>query len=498
MVKDKQVKGLFMSMSKGKTLSQAADRADMCENTARKYYKSGKFPSEVAQPHTWRTRKDPFEEVWSKIEDFLINNKGIEAKTIFDYLQRSYPGRFQDGQLRTLQRRLREWSCLYGSGKEVYFEQVHTPGELGASDFTDMSKLGITIQNVHFEHLIYHYVLTWSNWEHGSICFSESFESLSAGLQNALWHCGGVPRKHRTDRLSSAVNNLDEKRDFTSKYNGVLKHYQMEGQKTNPNSGNENGDIEQRHHRFKIALDQALMLRGSRDFASRQEYEEFLEKLFMQLNRGRKARFDQERACLQPLPSKRLPAYTEIRDVLVSKGSTITVRKNIYSVHSRLRDQHVVVRLYSEHVEVYFSGRKIQCMQRLRGTEGHEINYRHIIDWLVRKPGAFANYRFKADMFPTSNFRIAYDALRECHSPFRADKEYLSILHCAAQESELLVNQAISILLNEEKVPCSSEITALVHWMRSNATSAIVDITVNDVELSQYDMLLECAERKVV
>lgn len=499
MVKDKQVKGLFKAMSDGKTLFQAAQRADMCENTARKYVRSGQFPSEIAHQHTWRTRKDPFGEVWADIEELLTNNPGLEAKTVFEYLQREHPpGVFQDGQLRTLQRRFREWHCLYGPGKEVFFEQIHTPGELGASDFTDMSKLGITIQGVHFEHLIYHYVLTWSNWEHGTICFSESFESLNAGLQNALWHCGGVPRKHRTDRLSSAVNNLDEKRDFTSKYNGLLNHYQMEGQKTNPNSGNENGDIEQRHHRFKTALAQALMLRGSRDFESRQEYEMFLEKLFSQLNNGRKDRFEKERAYLQHLPSSRLPDYTEIRGVLVSKGSTITVRKNIYSVHSRLRDQHVRIRLYSEHIEVYFEGKRIQRMPRLRGSDGHDINYRHIIDWLVRKPGAFANYRFKSDMFPTSNFRIIYDVLHECNTPLRADKEYLAILHCAADESEELVNQAISTLLSEEKVSCAAEVQSLVLWMQCNATPAVVDIEVDDVELGQYDTLLECAEKEVV
>lgn len=498
MVKNKQVKGLFKAMSDGKRLYQAAQRADMCENTARKYLQAGCLPTELARPHTWRTRPDPFERVWPRIEDLLINNPGLEAKTVFDWLQREYPGCYQDGQLRTLQRRFRQWQCLYGCGKEVFFEQVHRPGELGASDFTDMSKLGVTIQGAPFNHLIYHYVLTWSNWEHGTICFSESFESLNAGLQNALWRCGGVPQKHRTDRLSAAVNNLDEKRAFTQKYDGLLKHYRLQGHKTNPDSGNENGDIEQRHYRFKTALDQALMLRGSRDFASRKEYDFFLEKLFAQLNSGRRGRFDEERAHLQPLPAQRLADYTEIRGVLVSKGSTITLRKNIYSVHSRLRDMHVNARLYAEYIQVYFEGKLIQRMPRLRGSDGHDINYRHIIDWLVRKPGAFANYRFKADMFPTSNFRIVYDALHEQHTPLRADKEYLAILQCAAKESEELVHQAICTLLNEEKTPTVAQVQALVHWLQGNATPAIVDIAVDAVELGQYDALLDTTREAAV
>ncbi len=156
MVKDKQVKGLLKSMSSGKTLYQAAQKADICENTARKYLRAGRLPSELANEHTWRTRKDPFESVWTDIEDLLINNPGLEAKTVFEWLQTENPGKYPDGQLRTLQRRFRSWHCLFGPGKEVFFEQVHYPGQLGASDLTDMSKLGITIQRIPFSHLIYH------------------------------------------------------------------------------------------------------------------------------------------------------------------------------------------------------------------------------------------------------------------------------------------------------------------------------------------------------
>ena len=106
-------------------------------------------------------------------------------------------------------------------------------------------------------------------------------------------------------------------------------------------------------------------------------------------------RFEQERKTLRPLPARRLPDYTEIRDVLVSKGSTIIVRKNVYSVHSRLRDEHVTVRVYAEHLEIFLGSTFIVRLPRLRGAENHCINYRHIIDWLVRKPGAFSNYRYR-------------------------------------------------------------------------------------------------------
>lgn len=489
MVKDAQVKGLFMDLSAGKPLYVSARRADLCENTARKYRRFKRLPSELRPPHDWRTRPDPFLEVWPEVEGILARDSRLEAKTAFDWLQRQYPGRFQDSQLRTLQRRFRQWRGTQGEAKEVFFPQDHHPGELGASDFTWMNGLGITIGGAAFDHLLYHYVLTWSNWEHATVCFSESYESLSTGLQNAWWRCGGVPGRHRTDRLSAAVNNLDEKRALTARCDALLRYYGVEGQKTNPNSGNENGDVEQRHHRIKEAVEQALILRGSRDFATRGEYECFLDQLLERLNAGRRERFDIERRFLRPLPSRRLPDYTELRDVLVSKASTITVRRNAYSVHSRLRDEHVTVKLYAEHLEVVLGATLIEKIPRLRGVSNHRINYRHIIDWLVRKPGAFANYRYRSDLFPTSQFRIAYDLLK-AKSPARADKEYLDILYEAAYGSEAVVNRALERLIAEGLTPNVPEVKALAIWMESNGTPCLSDPHVAPVELSQYDNLL--------
>jgi hypothetical protein len=495
-VKDAQVKGLFMSMSEGKPLYVSAQKADMSENTARKYYRAQKFPSENKVEHDWRTRPDPFEEVWAEVEEILSKEPHFEAKTALGWLQRTYPGKFDDGQLRTLQRRFRQWRNRYGRPKEVFFDQEHHPGELGASDFTYMSSLGITIGGQPFDHMLYHYVLTWSNWEHVTICFSESFESLSTGLQNAWWRCGGVPLKHRTDRLSAAINNLDEKRELTDRCNALLRYYNVEGQKTNPDSGNENGDVEQRHHRIKRAVEQSLILRGSRDFASRGEYERFLDRLCDELNSGRMQRFEEEKKFLRALPSRRLPDYTEIRGVLVGKGSTIIVRKRVYSVHSRLRDEHVSVRVYAEQLEVLLGSAVIERLPRLRGSENHRINYRHIIDWLVRKPGAFANYRYRSDLFPTSQFRIAYDMLRvQC--PARADKEYLQILYSAAYGSEELINKALRKIIADGTTPMADEVSALVKWIESNGKQSVTDPRVAPVNLKHYDRLLSAEEAGV-
>jgi len=492
-VKDAQVKGLFKSMSEGKPLYVSAQKADICENTARKYVKSKQFPSELKPAHTWRTRPDSFKEVWPQIEAILTDNPHLEAKTAFELLQRENPGKFPDNQLRTLQRRFRHWHATKGVAKEVFFDQVHTPGQLGASDFTWMTDLKITIAGLPFDHMVYHFVLTWSNWEHGTICFSESFESLSSGLQNALWRCGGVPLTHRTDRLTAAVNNLHEKRNFTVRYESLLRHYSISGQKTNPYSGNENGDIEQRHHRFKRAMEQTLILRGSRDFSSRDEYGCFLDQQFERLNAGRKERFKEEQRHLKALPAQRLPDYTELREVHVGKGSTITVRKKVYSVHSRLRDEYVTVRLYAEHLDVLFGSTIVDKLPRIRGADNHRINYRHVIDWLVRKPGAFANYRYRSELFPTSHFRIAYDLLQK-QNPLHADKEYLQILHCAALQSEELVNCSLQKIISDSTTLTAASVAVLVKWFESSGVPPVVDTPVAEVDLSSYDNLLDFKE----
>jgi len=300
-------------LGKGKNLFTAAAKADMDEKTARKYRALGELPSEIRVDHTWRTREDPFAEVWNQVKENLKINPGLEAKTLFEDLQRRYPGRFADGQVRTLQRRVKIWRALEGPAKEVFFPQVHKPGELCQSDFTNMNALGVTILGQPFEHLVYHFVLTYSNWETGTICFSESFESLSEGLQNALWELGGVPERHRTDRLSAAVQKPDNAEEFTQRYRALLNHYGLQGQKTQPESPNENGDVEQRHYRFKKAVEQSLMLRGRSDFKSREEYAAFLRKLFAQLNLGRKDRFKEEERVLRRLPSRRLDSCKRLQ-----------------------------------------------------------------------------------------------------------------------------------------------------------------------------------------
>nr|CBX30565.1 hypothetical protein N47_E40770 [uncultured Desulfobacterium sp.] len=379
MVKDQQVRRLFKLIQTENNFGIAAMKAGMDEKTARKYQKADKLPSDLKLQHKWRTREDPFEDSWNEINMMLETNPGLEAKTIFADFQRRNPGKYSDGQLRTLQRRIKIWRVSEGPSKEIFFTQIHKPGELAQSDFTHMDKLGISIGGVLFNHLIYHFVLTYSNWETGTICFSESFESLSQGLQNALWELGGVPEKHRTDRLTTAVNKTGHPEEFTRNYQDLLDHYGIKGCKTNPCSPNENGDVEQSHYRFKKAVEQALLLRGNRDFTDRNEYEYFLRILFKQLNAGRNKRFHDEQVVLRRLPMGRIEACK--REMLkVGPSSTIRIKHNVYSVDSRLIREQIQVRLYIDRLEIWYGQKKIDTLPRLRGEDKCAINYRHIID----------------------------------------------------------------------------------------------------------------------
>lgn len=490
MITDQQVRRLKKMRNEGKSQKTAADKSGMDVKTARKYLKTNMMPSQVKKEYTWRTRNDSFFCDWGNIKEMLELNPALEAKTIFEYLQREDPGKYQDGQLRTLQRRLKVWRATEGPPKEVFFEQVHYPGRLCQSDFTHMNDLKITINNNPFDHMLYHFVLTYSNWETGTICFSESFQSLCEGFQNALWKLGGVPSEHRTDRLSAAINNLNVKEEFTRPYDGLLKHYGIKGQKTQARKPHENGDVEQRHFRLMRAVDQSLMLRGSRNFISREEYSDYLEKIFNHLNSGRKERFKEELQVLRSLPSTRIDDFKKL-SIRVTKFSTIHVNHKVYSVYSRLIKEWVNIRLFAEYLEVWYCQKMMVKIPRLLGKKTHFVQYRHVIDWLLRKPGAFENYRYKNDMFPSSYFRMAYDILCE-KIPSKSSKEYLRILYLSANEGESLVENALKYCIEEGKEIRFDLISELIR-----SEQKIEKVSTGNVELpdlSQYDELLSDRE----
>jgi hypothetical protein len=354
-----------------------------------------------------------------------------------------------------------------------------------------MKELAVTIAGQPFDHLFYHFTLTCSNWETGTICFGESFESLAEGLQNALWELGAVPAEHRTDNLSAAIIRVGKRDELTAPYRGLLAHYGLRASHNSPGRAHENGDVEQSHYRFKRAVGQALSLRGTRDFATRDDYAEFLQELLRRRNSLRRERLATELAVLRPLPARRLEDYSVVI-VKVTRNSTIAVRDNLYSVPSQLIGERVEVRVFAEQLQVWFGSSCVAEMPRLRGEGRHAINYRHVIHSLVRKPGAFAHYRFQQCLFPRLLFRVAYDQLREQY-PATAERQYVKLLELAATTSEEQV-EAILRQLVESGTVINYE--RVVGACRSFAAVANRPLTVAPViiELASYDALLSLTE----
>ena len=448
MVKDKQVQLLRLKMAEGKTIEAAAAAADMSVRSAHNW-KTGPLPSQTKKHRHWRTRQDPFEGVWeADVVPLLERDEAgaLEVTTILAELGRRYGDRFDERHLRTLQRRVRDWRTLHGPGKEVFFEQEHVPGREAAFDFTDCSSLRVTIAGQFFAHLLFQFSLSFSKWRSVSLAFGETFEALVAGLQRALWELGGVPSVARSDNLSAATHALPEGgRELNRRFKAVLDHYGVRSTRIEPGKSNQNGVVEKAHDRLKTALEQELILRGSRDFATVESYLAFVEEVRQKLNAPTAARLAEERKHLAPLPPCRLPEYSTY-EVVVRQWSTIHFGKKTYSVPSRLIGSVVEVRQHPDIIEVFYRNKLTATMPRLRGDQPHRIDYRHVIWSLVRKPGAFARYRYREELFPSLTFRRAYDALTDARGE-RADVEYVRILHLAASTLESRVEAALEGLL---------------------------------------------------
>lgn len=183
--------------------------------------------------------------------------------------------------------------------QEVIFRQIHTPGRMALSDFTDMADLGVSVAGTPLDHLLYHFRLPWSGFEHAHVVLGgESFVALAAGLQDALWLLGGSPHEHRSDSLSAAFRNLDAnaRTDLTQRYEALCAHYRMTPSRNNRGLAHENGSIESAHGHLKSALRDALLLRGSAAFDNLAGYRRFVAELVSRKNRRQTSRIDAERA----------------------------------------------------------------------------------------------------------------------------------------------------------------------------------------------------------
>lgn len=478
-------------ISKNGQLGKAAMKADMDRKTARRYSKAGKLPSEMKEPRRWRTRPDAFAEDWPAVTAMLVDMPGLEAQTILDLLEVQHPGRYNPSHLRTLQRRIHRWKAEMGPEREIWFTQAHRPGEAAQTDFTSTMELGITLAGRRFIHLLCVTVLPFSNWHWATACLSESISALRRGIQTALFQLGRVPRFHQTDHSTAATHQISKDakdRTFNEEYAGIMRHFGMQPRTTAVGAKEQNGDVEATNGALKRRLEQALLVRGNRDFSDQNEYENFIAQIVRKSNAGRGPRVAEELSAMKPLVVSSLPEYSEV-EVTVASTSIIRVKSCAYSVPSRLIGQRVRARVFEHRLEVYFADTLQLACERLRGKETR-IDYRHVIWSLVRKPGAFARYVYRDDMFPSITFRKAYDDIQTVKPGTRGDVEYLRILHLAAESSESDVEDALASQLAAGSPVTSDATKAIATKTGAAAQTLPPDLFMPVVDLTIYNSLL--------
>jgi hypothetical protein len=478
-----------------RTLPQpaAAAKAGISERSARRIETSNSLPSQrLLRP--WRTREDPLAAVWEgEVLPLLVASPQLTAVTLLEELDRRYPGRYGPNMLRTLQRRVRHWRAVHGAEREVFFAQEHPPGRQGLSDFTVANDLDVSLQGVPFAHRLYQFALAHSGWRHCTVVDGgESFAALSAGLQDALWRLCGVPEEHRTDSLSAAFRNLSasERDDLTQRYEALCRHYGMRATRCNLGESHENGSIESRHDSLKEALRQALTLRGSRNFENRAAYDAFVETIVQRMNTRISKRLEVERSMLRPLPMRRTAEFAEL-SARVSKYGIFTIKGVQYSAPSRLIGHRLLVRQYAERIECWLGGQRVLECKRATHRDGHRhprcIDYRHLIEGLKRKPGAFARWVLRDAVFPRAIYRYTWERLVEALPEREACKTIVSLLLLAADGHEAELAVELEQLSARNELPDLDALTAQL----SPRTSVIPAVEVRLPQLSSYDVLFE-------
>jgi hypothetical protein len=479
------------------SITKAANKAGLSPKTARKWKRTGLLPSEAPKkPRSHRTRVDPFADIWDNVVPYLKAPGKIDAKALFQKLQEDYPGRWGDGAVRTFQRRVNEWRGKYGPYQEIFFPQEHIPGEAMQLDFTCIKELNITIAGEKYGHLLCHVVLPYSNWEWGTLAKSEALLALKLGFQAALFQLGKTPEFIQTDNSTAATHVVGaadaspakEGRAFNKEYLNMCEEFGIKPRTIAIACKEQNGDVESSHNHLKHALRNALVLRGNSEFLSLEELEVWIENVMRRRNMDakRQERLKEELKNMKPIRAERLPEYVSYR-TKVSKQSTVSIKYNVYSVPSRLIKREVEVRIYEWNIEIHFAGELIIKTERLVGKCKHKIDYHHVIDSLLRKPGAFKRYRYQADMFPRECFREIYEKLSQNSPGIQADVEYLRILHLAAYNFEDDVAIAIRLVLDNGGKIDAESIKQLVIASRPITSPSQQPLS---PDLSRYDRLL--------
>jgi len=477
------------------TVDIAAAKAGVSRATGYRIEADPRLPSQK-KASRGRRRPDPLADVWdTEIVPILKAAPGLRAIAVLAEIRRRHP-EIGPGIRRTLERRIRTWRALEGPEHDVIFRQEHPPGLMGLSDFTDTRALGVTVAGVVLDHRLYHFRLAFSGFVHAHVVLGgESFVALAEGLQNALWALGGVPKEHRSDSLSAAFRNLDAaaQEDLTQRYQGLMRHYDMTPSRNNPGVAHENGSIESPHGHLKKALEDALLLRGARDFDDLDAYRRFVDEIIGRQNAHNRKRIELERPHLAALPKRRTADYEEKVVTVTSSGGFI-LRRVFYTAPSRLIGHCLRVHLYDDRLECFLGATAMMTLPRGRqpspdqggSKNGHVVDYRHVIHALRKKPMALNNLVYRDQLFPRPAYRRAFEALCAEVGDRRACKvtvELLALAHDQGCEAGLA--EIIDADLDAGRLP---DLALLRERFGPNPGSVPL-IEVDLVPLSAYDEL---------
>ncbi len=469
----------------------AAAKAGFSTTTAYRLEDDPMPPSRKAAARG-RRRPDPLGEIFdAEVVPLLIAAPGLRSFGIFEEMRRRHP-ELAESVRRTLERRVRMWRALNGAPQEVIFRQTHEPGRMGLSDFTDMADAAVTVAGDLLDHRLYHFRLVYSGFEHAHVILGgESYVALAEGLQNALWSLGGAPLRHRTDSLSAAFRNLDAaaREDLTVRYDALCAHYRMEPTRNNRGVAHENGSVESSHGHIKKAVEDALLLRGSRDFGDLVLYRGFIDEIISRHNARHTPRIQAERAALQPLPERRACDYEEAI-VLVTSSGGFGFKKVFYTVPSRLIGHHLRVKLFDDRLDLYIGGTPLMTLRRGRsynGKHGHVIDYHHVIGALRRKPMALMGLVYRDELFPRQAYRLTFERLIEQLPEKAACKltvELLALAHDRGCEADL------ARALEEDLAAGRRPDLAALRARFSPDPAALPHVVVRLAPLCDYDALL--------
>lgn len=486
----------------GKTQECSAAIASISERTGRKIDKGRR-----SNPHTkqrnWRTRPDPFRRVWeSELVPMLTAAPGLSPLTLLENLQAVHgPEAYPDKVLRTLQRKVKRWRHEQGPEREVIFRQKHIPGDMGLSDFTELKGITVTINGKALKHLLYHFRVIYSGWSYMKVILGgESFTALAEGLQNALWCLGGSPKEHRTDSLSAAYKNVttNEQEDLTQQYEDFCVHYNMMPTRNNKGVSHENGGIESPHGHIKNRIAQAFLIRDSYDFTSVDAYQTWLEQIVSAHNRRNAQTVAIEKEALQPLPSFKTTDYT-VMPVKVSTSSTVQIRTSLYSVPSRLIGASLQVHLYHDHLKCFYGGTLVVTLDRVYGQgalrRAKNIDYRHLIGSLVKKPMAFYKSAHRDALLPNACYKKIWQSLSSNIPSREACKLMVGLLHLAASTNreKQISDRVIEILGSGE----SLSITKLQREFGAPVGNAHMAIESVQHDMSSYNDLIPKASEVI-